>query len=155
MARGAAASSFWLAACSLLILTCSVVLAQYGDPTEIIQRVTKLVDEGKYQEAIPIQAKLVEDTQRILGMEHPCVATTINNLAFLYFKAGEYAKAEALYQQALLIRQKTLGPDHPDTIASLNNLAFLYYETGEYAKAEPLCQLALDIERKIRDPDHL
>ena len=154
LAPGAATSSLWLAVIALLIQTCSVVLAQYDDPTQIIQRVKKLVDEGKYQEAIPIQAKLVGDTQRILGLDHPGFAATINNLAFLYFKAGEYAKAEPLYQQALLIRQKTLGPDHPDTIASLNNLASLYYETGEYAKAEPLCQLALDIERKILDPDH-
>ena len=59
MARGAATSSLWLAAFALLVLTCSLVLAQYDDPTEIIQRVKKLVDEGKYQEAIPIQAKLV------------------------------------------------------------------------------------------------
>jgi len=50
---------------------------------------------------------LFEDTQRILGLEHPGFAATINNLAFLYFKAGEYAKAEPLYQQALLIRQKS------------------------------------------------
>jgi tetratricopeptide (TPR) repeat protein len=154
LARGAATSSLWLAVIALLIQTCSVVLAQYNDPTEIIQRVKKLADERKYQEAIPIQAKLVEDTQRILGLDHPGFAATINNLAFLYFKAGEYAKAEPLYQQALLIRQKTQGPDHPDTIASLNNLASFYYETGEYAKAQPLCQLALDIERKILDPDH-
>jgi tetratricopeptide (TPR) repeat protein len=38
---------------------------------------------------------------------------TLNNLAMLYSRQGQYAKAEPLYQRALAIWEKALGPDHP------------------------------------------
>jgi hypothetical protein len=41
-----------------------------------------------------------------LGPEHPDVATILNNLAGLYDSMGFYAKAEPLYQRALMIKEK-------------------------------------------------
>ena len=84
----------------------------------------------------------------------PDSAASLNNLAVLYKAMGEYAKAEALYQEALRICQKILGPEHPSTATSLNNLAGLYDEMGEYAKAEPLYQEALRICQKVLGPEH-
>jgi tetratricopeptide (TPR) repeat protein len=55
-----------------------------------------------------------------LGPEHPDIATSLNNLAQLYHKQGQYEKAMALYQRALAIREKALGPGHPDIATSLN-----------------------------------
>jgi tetratricopeptide (TPR) repeat protein len=67
----------------------------------------------------------------VLGGEHPDTAQSLNNLARLYTIVGEYAKAEALYKEALDICQKVLGPEHPYTGASLNNLAQLYEVIGD------------------------
>jgi Tetratricopeptide repeat len=66
------------------------------------------------------------------------VATSLNNLALLYYGQGQYAKAEPLYQRSLAIAEKALGPEHPEVATSLNNLAALYRAQGQYAKAEPL-----------------
>jgi Tetratricopeptide repeat len=55
--------------------------------------------------------------------------------SFLWARAA-YAKAEPLYQRALVIFEKALGLDHPDVATSLNNLAGLYRVRGQYA---PLC----------------
>ena len=70
---------------------------------------------------------------KLLGSERPYTAATINRLAatlngqaHLYYKIGEYAKAEPLYQQVLKIRTKLLGPENPGTAATLNDLAVVY-----------------------------
>ena len=86
--------------------------------------------------------------QKLLGTEHPNVATSLNNLAGLYSSQGKYEEAEPLYQQALEMLQKLLGTEHPDIATSLNNLAGLYSSQGKYEEAEPLYQQALAIAEK-------
>src|SRR5271157_3721739 len=138
----------------LWILAGRASLADDEDPNALNQQVTQLIAQGKYQEAIPIAERAVEVAKRLHGLEHPDMATSLNNLAELYQVMGEYAKAEPLYQEALRIWQKILGPDHPDTATCLNNLAELYRAMGEYAKAEPLYQEALRIRQKVLGPEH-
>jgi CHAT domain-containing protein/Flp pilus assembly protein TadD len=82
------------------------------------------------------------------------VASSLNNLAILYYAQGKYAEAEPLFQRALLATEKTLGPEHPTVPTSLNNLAELYRSQGKYAEAEPLYQRALRIWEKALGPEH-
>ena len=53
--------------------------------------------------------------KKLLGDEHPDIATSLNDLAFFYYKQGRYDKAEPLYLQALEMRKKLLGDEHPYT----------------------------------------
>ena len=48
---------------------------------KINQQIIQLYQQGKYSEAIPIAEKLLEMSKRLLGNEHPEVATSLNNLA--------------------------------------------------------------------------
>ncbi len=93
-------------------------------------------------------------SEKALGPEHPDVATSLNNLALLYYNQGKYADAEPLYKRALAIKEKALGPEHPSVATSLNNLAALYRVQGRYAEAEPLHKRALAIREKALGPDH-
>ena len=68
--------------------------------------------------------------ERVLGPEHPDVATGLNNLALLYDDQGKYAEAEPLYKRALAIWEKALGPEHPKVATSLENYAALLRKTG-------------------------
>ncbi|MBK6877855.1 MAG: tetratricopeptide repeat protein [Ignavibacteria bacterium] len=68
--------------------------------------------------------------KEILGENHPYYATSLNNLAGLYFATGNYEKAEQMFHEALRIRKEIWGENHPDYAASLNNLAGLYEEIG-------------------------
>ncbi|MEH2407794.1 MAG: tetratricopeptide repeat protein [Nostoc sp.] len=61
-------------------------------------------------------------TKRLLGDEHPDVATSLNNLAALYESQGRYSDAEPLYIQAVAIAEKQLGANHPNTITIRKNL---------------------------------
>jgi CHAT domain-containing protein len=118
------------------------------------QQVKMLDQEGKFNEAIPLQEKVLAWTEKIYGPDHHKTAISLDNLADLYESQGAYAKAEPLYLRALSIVEKALGPDHPDTATSLNNLAALYRSQSAYAKAEPLYLRALAIWEKALGPDH-
>jgi len=143
-----------LLALGLWILVCEASLAEEDDPGALNQRVNQLIEQGKYQEAIPIAERAVEVAKHTLGPDHPKTADALNDLGFIFQKIGNYAKAEPLYQEALQIRQKVLGPEHPDTANSLNNLASLYWAMGEYVKAEPLLKEALGIRQKVFGSGH-
>ena len=58
---------------------------------------------GKYAEGIEPCRKAMEIRGGLLGENHPDYALSLNNLAGLYLRLGEYAKAEPLYHQALEI----------------------------------------------------
>ena len=100
-----------------------------------------------YRRAIAIQEKVV-------GPEHPDLATSLNNLAELGLIQWRYREAEALHKRALAIREKALGPDHPLTAASLTNLARLYSLTRRPEIAAPLLVRAVAITEKALGPDH-
>jgi len=74
------------------------------------------------------------------------VATSLNNLAGLYYAQGHYAQAEPLFKRALAIDEKAFGPDHPRVAMSLKNLAVLYRAMGRDDEAEPLEQRAARIQ---------
>jgi CHAT domain-containing protein/tetratricopeptide (TPR) repeat protein len=70
------------------------------------------------------------------------------------FRAGKFAEAVPLAQQALAIARRSLRPDDPNLAALLNNLAALYEEQGRYADAEPLHKRSLAIKEKAFGANH-
>ncbi len=92
--------------------------------------------------------------ERTLGVDHPDVATALNNLALLHYTQGNYAAAEPLYRRSLAIDEKTLGADHPSVATDLNNLALLYKKQGNVEAAAPLLKRALAIKERAFDPGH-
>jgi len=86
------------------------------------QEVNELRRTGKYDRGVVVAKKALEVAETSVGVDHPDVATSLNNLAGLYDTQGQYASAEPLYKRSLAIKEKALGPDHPSMAASLNNL---------------------------------
>jgi tetratricopeptide (TPR) repeat protein len=107
-----------------------------------------------YGKAEPLLREALAIRQKQVGAEHPDTATSLHNLAGLYYAQGRYGEAEPLYLQALAIWQKQLGAEHPGTAASLNNLAGLYYAQGRYGEAEPHYREALAIRQKQLGAEH-
>ena len=60
-------------------------------------------EQGRYDEAEPLYKRALAITEKALGPDHPDVAATLNNLAFLYEAQGKYDEAEPLYKRALAI----------------------------------------------------
>ena len=113
-----------------------------------------LFERARYVEAGPLFQRSLTIREKVLGPEHPDVATSLNNLAALYRAQGKYEEAEPLYQRSLTILEKVLGPEHPNVATSLNNLALLYDAQGKYEEAEPLYQRSLTIREKVLGPEH-
>jgi len=93
-------------------------------------------------------------SEKILGMEHPDIANSLNNLAVLYKSQGKYDEAESLYKRSLAIKEKVMSAEHPDLASSLNNLAIVYRIQGKYDEAEPLYNRSLAIREKIFGTEH-
>ncbi|WP_343327452.1 tetratricopeptide repeat protein, partial [Geitlerinema sp. PCC 9228] len=69
--------------------------------------------------AEPLYRQALEMRKRLLGEQHPDVATSLSSLAILYKDQGRYEEAEPLYRQALEMRKRLLGEQHPSVAASL------------------------------------
>ncbi|WP_442949689.1 tetratricopeptide repeat protein [Nostoc sp.] len=81
--------------------------------------------QGRYSDAEPLYIEALAMTKRLLGDEHPDVASSLNNLAALYDSQGRYSDAEPFYIQAVAIAEKQLGANHPNTITFRKNLEYL------------------------------
>jgi tetratricopeptide (TPR) repeat protein len=105
-------------------------------------------------QARPLKERALEIREKVLGLEHPDTAKSLNGLALLLWDQGDLAGARPLHERALAIREKVLGPEHPDTAMSLNNLALLLQDQGDPAGAMPLFKRALAIYEKVCGPVH-
>jgi tetratricopeptide (TPR) repeat protein len=95
--------------------------------------------------------------EKLLGPDHPGVATVLDSFGRLYVEVGRSADAEQFFKRTLAIREKVLKPDHPDyflVAQSLNNLAAVYNDQGRYAEAELLYERSLPIFEKTLGPDN-
>ena len=125
-------SLFVLLALGLWALACPASFPEDDDLKALDQQVNQLIEQGKYQEAIPIEESVVEVAKRVRGSEHPETAEALTNLGLIFQIIGDFAKAEPPLQEALRIRQKVFGPEHPYTTFSLDNLGSLYRKCCNY-----------------------
>ncbi|MEA3548429.1 MAG: tetratricopeptide repeat protein, partial [Thermodesulfobacteriota bacterium] len=72
--------------------------------------------------AIDFYNKALAIDLKVLGDQHPKVATYYNNLGSAWTSKGDYDKAIAFYNKALAIALKVLGEQHPYTKIVADNL---------------------------------
>jgi len=72
-------------------------------------------DLGEYTNAAAMHRRALEVRKRLLGSEHPDVATSLNDLGEVLYGQGRWADAEAMHRAALAMRRKLLGKDNLDT----------------------------------------
>ncbi len=113
---------------------------------------------GDYTMAEQHLQKAQSIREQTLGMEHPDVLATCNNLADVYRKVpGKQSIAEALYSDTLDLRIRLLGEEHPAVAQTQLGMAQLYYDDQEpdmYILAEGLYQKALTINEKALGSEH-
>lgn len=72
-------------------------------------------------QAEALYVRSLQIREKVLGPEHPQVATSLNNLAMLYRSLERYREAEPCFKRALAILEKRCGVEHPNTLACLAN----------------------------------
>ena len=77
-----------------------------------------------------LQRALAIQEEQLEAM-HPDTATSLQNLAALYYQQEKYSQAEPLMQRALSILEQTLGHKHSTTQRIRANHAALLKEMGQ------------------------
>ncbi|CAN0225903.1 unnamed protein product [Scytosiphon promiscuus] len=95
--------------------------------------------------AEPCLRRSLEIHEKMLGPDHPEVATDLSNLAEVLQDNGEIEHAEPLHRRALEIRLRHLGPEHNDVAFSLHNLSLVYRARGDHKEAARYMARANDI----------
>jgi len=67
---------------------------------------------------------------------------------------GDLARAQPVFERALVICEEVYGPGHPSTATSLNGLANLLLDRRDLAGARLLYERALKIREKTLGPKH-
>src|SRR5205085_2204362 len=93
-----------------------------------------LCDRGQYAQAESLLQRALALREQVLGLEHPDTASTLNELAWLYYLQDKYTQAEQLVQPALARFERVLGSEHPEVAYTLNILAGVYMYEGKYAQ---------------------
>jgi len=127
---------FWMA--TVLILLPMAGQAQEALLEDLYSQVFQLYEQGRYSEATGIAKEAVKVAEETFGQDHPNVAISLNNLAYLYECQGEHAQSGPLYKRALAILEKALGPDHYRVGLVLRNMAERCRKMGEKDEAERL-----------------
>ena len=113
-----------------------------------------LFAKAAYSEAEPVMRRALAIDEASHGLDHPEVATDLNNLAGLLRATNRLAEAEPMYRRALQIDEASYGLDHPKMATRLNNLAGLLRATNRLAEAEPLMRRAFVIFLASLGLDH-
>src|SRR5262245_47519453 len=147
-----------LAALAVTWAVCGIVLASAAQAqgqdhlVRLRAGVSRLVEQGKFAQALPIAQQYVELARQKHGEGHPEFGGAVAFLGAVYFAQGRFAEAEPLVKRSLAIFETTFGREHLNVAAALNSLASLYWAQGRYAEAEPIALRSLAIHEKALGP---
>ncbi len=108
----------------------------------------------KLAEARDYQERAAAIREKVLGPDHPDLASVLTNLGSLARIEGKLDQARAYHERALDIWERALGPDHPDLAFVLTNLGNVATAEGKLDQAHAHYQRALAIDEKTLGPDH-
>jgi tetratricopeptide (TPR) repeat protein len=116
----------------------------------VIEEVSRLLVKHRYEDSERLLNYAVKSCEKLLGDNHPALATYLNNLGTLYYYQGWFKRSEECLKRALEIDLTYYGVWHPVVGEDLHNLAELYLQIGRPDKAQPLFERAEAIADSTR-----
>jgi serine/threonine protein kinase/tetratricopeptide (TPR) repeat protein len=130
-------------------------LAPQTDVSAVLDDLAKIyAREQQWTLAKQAYERALDIDRRVLGDNHPRVATRLNNLAAVAQNMGDLRKAEELYRESIRRHERAYGERHPETILSKGNYGLLLQREGRLAEAEPLLRDAVSMTLSTYGPDH-
>src|SRR5207253_4414248 len=93
---------------------------------------------------------------KVLSPEHPETLISMQILASVMYRQGQFAEARNLFEQTIALRRKVLGAGHAKTLKSENALAWLLASASDPKFRDPprAVHLAKDlVDRAPKDGD--
>ena len=106
------------------------------------------------QEASVVTERVLAMMEKLVGPDHPSVATQLEVVAGTYALLRRYAEAETLRKRAIAINERAYGREHANVALSLQGLGHLYRLQDRNEEALPLLLRALEIAETQLGPDH-
>ena len=97
---------------------------------------------GSYDAAESAAFECTQIYEKLYGLEHLSVATSLGNIGMLYHLQGRFADAEKAYKRGVAIRTKRQGANHQDTLKLIQNYANLLRDLKRDEEANHLQALA-------------
>jgi len=120
--------------------------------TQETRRIQNLLSQLNLSDALDAACRVRDLSAQIYGLNHVNYVLSINNLAGVLFKLGNYQDAEPLLSQAIAIMRntkKSISPFHADLYsACLNGLAETKRMLGAYEESITIHEEAL----AVREP---
>jgi tetratricopeptide (TPR) repeat protein len=116
--------------------------------------VSRLYNEGKYDEALPLAKRLLLMREKAAGKDSLIVANALNTIGSLYLKKEKYYDAASYFERSLKITETVQGGDTLGVASILDRLALTSYVKGDYSKTEERYQRALAIREKLLGAAH-
>ncbi|MEV6300482.1 FxSxx-COOH system tetratricopeptide repeat protein [Actinoplanes sp. NPDC051861] len=91
--------------------------------------------QGQTRAAIEQRERILADSLRLFGKDHPDTQITRHNLAIAYRDMGRLDEAIAAFEGVLADRRRLLGDGHPETLTTRNQLALAYEAAGRRDEA--------------------
>jgi non-specific serine/threonine protein kinase/serine/threonine-protein kinase len=104
---------------------------------------------GLYEPAQRLLEKALSVRRHGLGDEHPDVAESLIDLAWLENGRGRFDRAEELARQALAMQRRILGDEDPAVADSLSVLGGVTLNKRDYVAAEALFREGIAIRRRL------
>jgi serine/threonine-protein kinase len=111
-------------------------------------------DRGHYAEARPLLEQALATRTKLLGGDHPEVASTHHNLAVVLDELGNYDTARTHAERAYAILEKALGPEHPAVGVARLGIGGSLRRAGKLTEARPHFEAALRIWQDAYGPEH-
>jgi CHAT domain-containing protein/tetratricopeptide (TPR) repeat protein len=136
----------WVRWCFAFVFSFAVAAPALGqglaEADKLNVEVSRLVEDGKYAEAIPIAQQILALREKMAAQDHPDVAKARYSLTLLYRLERRFPEAESLLKRAIAVFEKNPQADPLDLNLTLFMLAELYMEQRSYAQAEPVLNRA-------------
>ena len=107
-----------------------------------------LVEERRFEEALPFAETMVELAEDEFGSPSPDLATALTNLAYVQRSLENYDESNEAFVAAIDMYRETEGPFTPSAINPLVSMGANYYATGEFFQALNIFQEARTINRR-------
>lgn len=117
-------------------------------------RAVVLRSRGDLPESLADMQRALEIQERLLGPDHPAIASALNVLGAIHRSRGDQDAALAAQTRELAIRRAALPAGHPAIAVAANDLGLLEQSRGNYTEARQYFTEALEIAEAVRGPDH-
>jgi CHAT domain-containing protein/Flp pilus assembly protein TadD len=122
--------------------------AELEEAKALHQRIEKLIEDEKYEEALPLAEQALAIRERLLPPDHVELAESLTDLGLIHMEMRKLNEAQPLLQRVLAIQERLLGSESLQLVDALLNLSYVYRDKNDFANLEATLQRLLAIREK-------